>query len=167
MNPTEFQVSRDSVLKTFETSYSNLKTQYSTALQNAKSETDRPKQCVLIKSALDANKQLTTLVEDFVRLNTDGGCKLTPDKIQSLQKDIEKYKEQHAEIQQGKDRVFSLEKSFQDTDLKAIHADGINVFYFILIGLGVLVLVGLIFRSGINRTFNAQPISPVIPRGFT
>jgi len=167
MNPTEFQVSRDSVLKTFETSYSDLKTKYSTALNNAKSETDRPKQCVLIKSALDANKQLTTLVQDFVRLNTDGGCQLTPDKIQSLQRDIEKYKEQHAEIQQGKDRIFSLEKSFQETDLKVIHADGINVFYFILIGLGVLVLVGLIFRSGINRTFNAQPISPVISRGFT
>lgn len=167
MNPTEFQVSRDSVLRTFETSYSNLKTQYSTALQNAKSETDRPKQCVLIKSALDANKQLTTLVQDFVRLNTDGGCQLTPEKIQSLQKDIEKYKEQHAEIQQGKDRIFSLEKSFQETDLKAIHADGINVFYFILIGLGVLVLIGLIFRSGINRTLNTQPIAPVISRGFT
>ena len=92
---------------------------------------------------------------------------MTPDKIQSLQKDIEKYKEQHEEIQQGKDRIFTLEKSFQETDLKAIHADGINVFYFILIGLGVLVLVGLIFRSGINRTFNAQPISPIISRGFT
>ena len=92
---------------------------------------------------------------------------MTPDKIQSLQKDIEKYKEQHEEIQQGKDRIFTLEKSFQETDLKVIHADGINVFYFILIGLGVLVLIGLIFRSGINRTFNAQPIAPVIPRSFT
>jgi hypothetical protein len=167
MNPTEFQVSRDSVLNTFETSYSDLKTKYSTALNNAKSETDRPKQCVLIKSALDANKQLTTLVQDFVRLNTDGGCQLTPEKIQSLQNDIEKYKQQHEEIQQGKDRIFTLEKSFQETDLKVIHADGINVFYFILIGLGVLVLIGLIFRSGINRTFNAQPIAPVISRSFT
>jgi hypothetical protein len=167
MNPTDFQVSRDSVLKTFDTSYSDLKSKYSSALNSAKSETDRPKQCVLIKTALDTNKQLTTLVQDFIRLNTDSGCKLTPDKIQSLQKDIEKYKAQHAEIQQGKDRVYSLEKSFHDTDLKVIHADGINVFYFILIGLGVLVLVGLIFRSGINRSFNAQPIAPVIPRSFT
>ena len=166
MNPTDFQVSRDTVLKTFETSYSDLKSKYTTALNNAKTETDRPKQCVLIKSALDANKQLTTLVEDFVRLNTDGGCNLTPDKIQSLQKDIEKYKGQHAEIQQGKDRVYSLEKSFQDIDLKAIHADGINVFYFIIIGLGVLVLIALIFSSGINRTFNTQPVAPVITRRF-
>jgi len=166
MNPTDFQTARDSIVKSFETKYADLKRQYCSALKNAKSETDRPRQCVLIKSALDTNGALTTLVSDFLRLNDEGACSLSPDRIHKLQSDIEKYKDQFAEIQQGRDKVFSLEKSFADIDSQTIHADGVNLFYFVLTALCLFVLIGLVFSSGISSGFNAQPVSPVVPRGF-
>lgn len=166
MNPTEFQTARDDIVKAFETKYQDLKTQYSAALNNAKTEPDRPKQCVLIKSALDTNRELTTLVSDFMRLNTDGGCELTPSKVRKLQSDIEKYKSQFADIQQGRNKVTSLEKSFAEIDAKAAHTDGINVFYFMLISVGLFVLVGLVFTSGIRRALYAQPVTPIVSRGF-
>ena len=101
-----------------------------------------------------------------MRLNQTGGCELTPAKIQTLRDDIEKFKKQHADIQQGKDRIHSLEMSFADLDAKTLHTDGVNMFYFVVIGTGVLALVGLVFRSGIHRAFNAQSVAPVVPRGF-
>ena len=166
MNPTEFQTARETNVKTFETRYADLKQQYSAALNSAKSETDRPKQCVLIKSALDINKELTTLVSNFLRLNNEGSCQLSPDRINKLQSDIEKYKAQHGEIQQGRDKIHSLETSFADVDAKAIHIEGINLFYFVLIALGIFVLIGLVFTSGIRRALYAQPVAPVVSRGF-
>ena len=166
MNPTEFQTDRNANAATFETNYSQLKDRYSRALQSAKTETDRPKQCVFIKDALDANKDLTTLVTNFLRLNEEGGCKLTPDRVRKLQSDIEKYKEQHAQVQQGRDKVHSLEKSFAEVDREAIHVDGVNLFYFVLIAIGLIILVGLIFASGFRRALNTQPVPSVIPGRF-
>jgi hypothetical protein len=167
MNPTEFQTSRQRIVQDFETKYAELKTRYSAALNSAKTETDRPKQCVLIKSALDTNGALTTLVSDFMRLNNEGGCNLNPGQVRKLQTDMEKYKTQYSDIQQGRDKLTSLEKSFAEVDAKATHVDGINIFYFMLISAGLIVLVGLVFTSGIRRALYAQPVAPVISRGFT
>ena len=166
MNPVEFQTTRASNLRAFEQNYATKKAQYTAALNSARTTTDRAQQCVFIKSALDANKQLSVVVEDLLRLNQTGGCELTPAKIQTLRDDIEKFKKQHADIQQGKDRIHSLEMSFADLDAKTLHTDGVNMFYFVVIGTGVLALVGLVFRSGIHRAFNAQSVAPVVPRGF-
>ena len=167
MNPTEFQTARSTNAKAFETNYAQLKDRYSKALSSARAESDRPKQCVLIKSALDANKDLTTLVTNFLRLNDEGGRKLSPDRIHKLQGDIEKYKQQHADVQQGRDKLYSLQKSFADVDGKTIHVEGVNLFYFALICIGLLILFGLVFASGVRRALNTQPIAPIVPGRFT
>jgi len=166
MNPTEFQTAREQTVRAFEAKYEELKTRYSGALTSAQTEPDRPRQCVLIKSALDTNRELTTLVSDFMRLNSEGGCELNPGKVTKLRNDIEKYKSQYADIQQGRNKVTSLEKSFAEIDAKVTHADGINVFYFMVISVGLFALVGLVFTSGIRRALYAQPVTPIVSRGF-
>jgi hypothetical protein len=101
-----------------------------------------------------------------MRQNSEGGCDLQPNQVTKLRNDIEKYKSQYADIQQGRNKLTSLEKSFAELDAKATHTDGINVFYFMLISVGLFALVGLVFISGIRRALYAQPVTPIVSRGF-
>ena len=167
MNPTEFTAARGAAESKFETEYQKAKQRYKDALAGAKSTTDRAQQCVRISDALKANKDLTTLVGDFSRLGDEGGCTLSPANARKLRADIEKYKSQYVEIQQGRDRLYSLQTSYADADAQATHVEGVNLFYFIAIGIALIVLVFLVLGSGVSSVFNAQPISAVVPRSLT
>jgi len=167
MNPSEFQSARQGRLKTFEEKYAVLKSQYSEALKKSISETDRTNQCVLIKAALDANEKLTALVQEFLVGSGSGNCKVTAEKIRSLREDIETYKKQYAEIQQGRDKIYALQSSYDSLEQKIEVLRGIGFVYVVLISFGLIMLVLLMFYSGISRAFNTQSVSSVIPGGFT
>ena len=167
MNPGEFRIEREKRVKEFEDKYATLKTEYSTALRSAMNETDRAKQCVLIKTALDKNREITTAVQSFLTLSDDKSCKLTPEMVRGLRADIEKYKEQHAEIQQGRDRVFALQQSYQQLQQQTTVLQGSQFIYLVLVGISMLVLFILVSASSIRDVLNTQPVAPVVPRGFT
>lgn len=166
MNPSEFQSARQGQLKTFEEKYAVLKSQYSTALQDSISETDRTKQSVLIKAAMDSNEKLTALVQEFLVGSDSGGCKLTPQKIRSLREDIETYKKQYGDIQQGRDKIYALQQSYNSLEQKIEVLRGVEFIYLVLLALGLIVLIGLVFYSGVSRAFNTQSIPSIIPGGF-
>lgn len=167
MNPSDFRTERDRQLKEFEDKYAYLKSGYSDALRSAMGETDRAKQCVLIKTALDKNKEITTAVQSFLTLSDDKTCKLTPDMIRDLRADIEKYKQQHTEIQQGRDRVYSLQQSYDQLQQQTTIVHGSQFLYIILIGCFAILLFILVSASSIRNILNAEPIASVIPRRFT
>ena len=167
MNPSDFRVEREKRLKEFEDKYASLKTEYSSALQAAMNETDRAKQCVLIKTALDKNKEITTAVQSFLTLSDDKRCKLTPEMVRSLRADIEKYKQQHEQIQQGRDRVYSLQQSYEQLQQQSPVLHGSQFLYVILVAISMLVLFILVSASSIRDVLNAESISPVVTRGFT
>ena len=150
----------------FEQNYATLKADYSSALQNSISETDRPKQCMLIKRALDTNQRLTALVQEFLVGAESGTCKVSRERIHALREDIEKYKKQYVEIQQGKDRLHSLQIANNSLTDKLEVLRGVQFIYIIMIGLGILVLVILILYSGIKDVLNANPVVPVVSRGL-
>jgi hypothetical protein len=167
MNPSEFRVEREKRLKEFDNTYTGLKRDYSSALTSAMKETDRAKQCVLIKTALDKNKELTTAVQSFLTLSDDKSCKLTPEMVRNLRADIEKYKKQYAEIQQGRDRVYALQQSYEQLQQQSDVLHGSQFLYVILIAIAIIILVVLVGASRIRDVLNAEPIAPVIPRSFT
>lgn len=167
MNPQEFRTERDKRLKEFEDNYASLKTQYSAALRSAMTERDRARQCVLIKTALDKNKEITTAVQSFLTLSDDKTCKLSPEMIRNLRADIEKYKEQHGEIQQGRDRVYSLQQSYDQLQQHTAVVHGSQFLYVILIVCSLIVLVVLVGASSVRDVFNAESVASIVPRGFT
>ena len=167
MNPSEFRVEREKRLKEFEDKYTALKTEYSSALRSAMNETDRAKQCVLIKTALDKNKEITTAVQSFLTLSDDKSCKLTPEMVRNLRVDIEKYKQQHEDIQQGRDRVYSLQQSYEQLQQQSTVLHGSQFLYVILVAIAMIVLFILVSASSIRDVLNAEPVSSVIPGGFT
>lgn len=167
MNAKEFQVAREQRLQTFEVQYAELKSQYAVALRNAKDEKDRTTQCVLIKSALELNQQLTTLVQGFLVGAGDENCKLTQEKIKSLRADIERYKEQHGEIQQGRDKLHALEQTLATLDEKVYVASGLEFVYMAVLGCILVLLVVFLMSSGVRSVFNAHAISPPNAGRFT
>jgi hypothetical protein len=167
MNASEFQSARAERIKAFDRDYKALKERYDAALKTAISEQDRASQCVRIKEVLDLNKQLTQLVQNVLVGSEDGGCKLTPERIRALRLDIEKYKEQYAEIQQGRDRVYALRLALSTEEQKVDVAHGSQLLYLGLLLLVLVALVVVVISSGVRNTFNAQSVAPVVSGRFT
>jgi hypothetical protein len=167
MNPSQFKVAREQRLKIFEERYAYLKQVYSDALQKSISETDRAKQCMLIKKALDANQKLTALVQEFLSVSDSKTCSVTPERIRQLRKDMETYKSQYAEIQQGRDKIYSLQKAYDDLEEKIVVVQGVEFIYACLLAFGLILLVLLMFHSGIRSALNANSVSSVIPGSST
>jgi len=84
-----------------------------------------------------------------------------------LNADIEKYKAQHESIQHDRDRVHALQKAYWGVEnrIKVLH--GIETIYIVLLVLASILLVILVFQSGIHRIFNAQSVTSVVPRSLT
>lgn len=167
MNPTEFKVAREQRLKIFEDRYASLKQVYSDALQKSISETDRTKQCMLIKKTLEANEKLTALVQEFLAVSDSKTCSITPERIRQLRQDMETYKTQYGEIQQGRDKIYSLQKAYDDLEQKIEVVHGVEFIYACLLAFGLILLVLLMFYSGIRSTLDANSISSVIPGSST
>ena len=165
MNATEFRTSREDKLKAFDEKYGSLKSKYANALHSAITEQDRPTQCVRIKEALDANEQLTTLVTSYLATNTDGS-QITPEMVSGLRSDIEKYKEQHVQIQHGKDKLYALEQAKLQLQEKIDVTYGVQLIYLTLIIIGLILLVVLVFTSNIGSVGDAQSVSSVVPGGL-
>ena len=167
MNPQEFQVERDKRLREFNDKYASLKREYSAALQSSMNEQDRAKQCMLIKTTLDKNREITQLIESFLTLSDGKTCKLTQTMIRNLRADIEKYKQQHAQIKEGRERLYTLQESYNQVQHESSVAQGSQFLYVILIAFAVVVVVVMVGASRIRDIFNAEPVAPVIPRRFT
>ena len=167
MNPSDFKVAREQRLKIFEERYAYLKQVYSDALQKSISETDRTKQCMLIKKALEANQKLTALVQEFLSVSDSKTCSVTPARIRQLRQDMETYKTQYGEIQQGRDKIYSLQKAYDDLEQKIVVVRGVEFIYVCIIAFGLILLVLLMFHSGIRSALNANSVASVIPGSST
>ena len=167
MNPSDFKVAREQRLKIFEERYAHLKQVYSDALQKSISETDRTKQCMLIKKALEANQKLTALVQEFLSVSDSKTCSVTPARIRQLRQDMETYKTQYGEIQQGRDKIYSLQKAYDDLEQKIVVVRGVEFIYVCIIAFGLILLVLLMFHSGIRSALNANSVASVIPGSST
>lgn len=167
MSLTDFQTSREASMTSFTTQYDNLKTRYRKGLDDALKEEDRPTQCVHIKDALQTNKKMTELVQGFLATSDPQTCNVTKSQLRNLHADVQSYKDQHAEIQQGRDKVRSLENAYASVQDEINMAKGIGFWYLVgLIALAVIAVSAMV-GSSIRSALNAQSVSPVFSGSFT
>jgi hypothetical protein len=161
MDTAEFKIARDKQLSDFQTQYSGLKTEYSSAVINALKEQDRSKQCILIQQVMNINKKITALLKAFSNNLDPGSCKANPELMKTLKSDIEKYNKEHEEIQHGTDQLAGLRNAIERTNEKTKEITDIFSWYAVLIFISVLVLVFIILFRTTSSTFNTQPSMPV------
>lgn len=166
MNASEFQSARGERLKAFDRDYIALKQNYDVALNTAINEQDRPTQCQRIKEVLDVNKKMSQLVQEVLVGSEEGTCKLSVDRVRQLRNDIEMYKQQYADIQQGKDRVYALRQALSKEEERVNIVKGAQALYLGLLALILIVLVVLVIRASLTGVFNTQSVSQVSARGF-
>ena len=150
----------------FQTQYDALKSRYRASLDNAMKEQDRPTQCVHIKDALQTNKKLTELVQGFLAVSDPQTCALTPAKLQNLHADVQSYKDQHSEIQQGRDSLRSMENAYASLQDDINRTKGIGFWYLVLLVILAAVVVVLLVWSSIGSVFNTQSVATVLPGRF-
>ena len=166
MNASEFQAGRNTQLTEFQKQYTDLKSQYSSAVVNALKEQDRPRQCMQIKQALDTNKRITALLKSFRGTVDPGTCKANPNLKPTLQADLEKYNKQYEEIQQGQDQLSGLKYAIEQTKEKTKDIREQFSWYFVLLVVSVLALLFIVlFRSTSSSIFNTEPSMPVLSTG--
>ena len=166
MSLTDFQTSREASMASFQTQYDDLKTQYRKGLDDALKEQDRATQCIHIKDALQTNKKMTELIRGFLSTADPQTCNVTQVHLQNLHADAQSYKDQHAEIQQGRDKLRSLENAYASVQDEINMAKGIGFWY--LVGLIALTVIAVAAMAGssIRSALNAQSVSPVFSGSF-
>ena len=167
MSLSDFQTSREASMTSFHTQYDNLKTLYRKRLDDALKEQDRPTQCVHIKDALQTNKKMTELVQGFLATTDPQTCNVTQLQLQNLHYDLQTYKDQHAEIQQGRHKLQSLENAYASVQDEIKMAKGVGFWY--LVGLIALTVIAVAAMAGssIRSALNTQSVSPVFSGSFT
>lgn len=166
MNASEFQSERGKHLTDFQKQYSDLKSQYSSAVVNALKEQDRPRQCMQIKQALDTNKKITSLLKSFSGTVDPGTCKTNPNLKPTLQADLEKYNKQYEEIQHGQDQLSGLKYAIEQAKEKTKDIREGFSWYFVLIVLSVIILIFVVlFRTSSPSVLDTQASSSIFTTG--
>ena len=167
MSLTDFKTSRDASMASFQTQYDALKAEYRKSLDDSIREQDRPTQCVHIKNALQTNKKLTELVQGFLATTDPQTSNMTQEQLRNLHADIQTYKDQHNEIQQGRDKLRSLENAYASVQDEIKMAKGVGFWY--LVGLIALTVIAVAAMAGssIRSALNTQSVSPVFTGSFT
>jgi hypothetical protein len=149
MEASEFRIERKRQLKEFQDTYGSLKSRYSSAVVSALKEPDRSKQCLLIQQVLDANKNVTSFLRSFSSSVDPSTCKADPTLQPRLLSDMETYRREHEDIQQGRDQVSALKHAIERTREKASSIAGLFSWYAVLIAVSVgLLLFIIVFRTG-------------------
>ena len=161
MDASEFQITRKKQLSDFQTQYSGLKSEYSTAVINALKEQDRSKQCVLIQQVMNINKKITAFLKSFTTNVDPGLCKANPELMTKLKSDIWLYNNEHEEIQHGTDQLSGLRSVIERTKEKTKEITDIFSWYAVLIFMSVLVLVFIIVFRSTSNAFNTQPSTSI------
>lgn len=161
MNTSEFRIARDKQLSDFQKQYSDMKTEYTTAVINALKEQDRSKQCILLQQVLNANKKITNHLKSFTSTLDAGTCKANPTLIPKLKDDIQKYNKEYEEIQQGENQLAGLQNAIENTKQKTVEIKDMFSWYAVLIAISVVLLIFIvIFRSSSN-IFNTDTSTSV------
>jgi len=171
MDIQSFDDARSTDLQNFQTKYSGLKAQYSTALTAAIQEPDPASQSNHVQKILVINQNLVNSIQSILSILNDGTKDLDTATIDSLRKDLVKYQQEYAALQQSKDILITLQRIQATTkgDLTTA-TTAYNVYLFVLC-LMVLIVVFLAIRTSlmtssrnsVSRGFGQTYASPAAP----
>jgi hypothetical protein len=164
MDASKFQSARDSQLKSFQSQYSALKGQYTTAVGNALKEKDNSTRSTLTAKVLDLNNQITALINGFVGTVDIGTCKQNPSLRSTLSADLDKFTADYENIRQGTSQLTALGESIKVTTKKSAETQSWFSWYNGGIILAVIVLIIIIVtRMRSSSSLNTQSSMSVVP----
>ena len=97
MDLVAFQKKRDNELSEFENDYFSQKQKYIAVISNAISETDPANQTELVDQILEINKELSSLVRDFISKQTQG-TGYDEKSVLDLTNELIKYQQEYDQI---------------------------------------------------------------------
>lgn len=147
MDIKEFTDSRNTQLAAFQTQYTYLKSQYSTAVLAAIQETDPEKQQALIQQILAVNQELSSQLKEILGVLNKGSDSFDSKTLSDLTSDLISYQKEFQEMQASNDKVTTL-KRIQATNSSNLGSAQTmyNIYLGVLIFLCV-VLSYLVIRS--------------------
>lgn len=134
-----FEDSRKTDLQNFETQYSALKAQYSTAIAAAIRENDPASQNNLIEKVLTVNQNLTAAIRGIITKLNQGTDQIDSATMDSLAADLIKYQQDYQALKTSIDKLQTL-KMIQATTTNKLNA-AIWSYNVYLIALCILCLV--------------------------
>jgi hypothetical protein len=157
MDLLKYQTDRETDLQGFRKDYDDLKVQYRRVLLEAVYEKDPAAQAGLIKQVLDTNAELSTHIREFLGKPNNT---FDPKTVSDLTEDIVKYQKEYSDIRNSEHKVNTVRSILtrKETELDAVQMQ-FNVL-LALLGLGILVLIILIFRSATTQWQLPQVFPP-------
>lgn len=142
MDLLAFQDTRQTDLQNFQTHYSELKTQYSTAISAAIQEPNPASQNALIQKVLSLNQNMTEQIRSILGILSKGTTEIDTATMDSLTEDLVKYQKQYADLKKSMDKLQTL-KMIQATTQSnlAIAMTSYNVYLFALCILCLAVIM--------------------------
>jgi hypothetical protein len=156
MDIKEFVDSRDKQLADFQTQYTYLKSEYSTAVSAAIQETDAEKQQTLIQRALAVNQELSSQLKDILAVLNKGADSFDSKTLSDLTADLISYQKEFQEMQASSNKLSTLKR------IHATNSDNLgsvqtmyNVYVGVLIFLCIIVVFLVIRASWTTNVITA------------
>lgn len=162
MEVAQFRKTRTTQLSDFQKEYSTLKTEYSRFMLAAIQEQDPVKQQTLVQKVLSINADLSEKVRSMIG---DMNQKDNKETIDTLTKELIQYQKEYTELQKNKDTLDSLKLIYANDSIKLKQAESMFYFYIFSIIAMCLLIVILIFRTGLFQIsvpsyFTGTTVSP-------
>lgn len=155
MDIKQFQDSRNSKIKEFQTGYNLLRTQYSSTLLSAIQEADPATQQQLISTLLQLNTELSGQVRTILTDLNQGSESFDPKTLEELTNDLIEYQKQYHEIQTNKDKLQTLKLIYATNKEKLKETKFMyNIYLAVLIVLTFVVIYFVITTSILSQTIN-------------
>jgi hypothetical protein len=138
MDLLAFNDTRKTDLQNFQTQYSQLKTEYSTAISAAIQEPNPTSQNTLIQKVLSLNQNMTEQIRGILGILSRGTTDIDTATMDSLTEDLVKYQRQYADLKKSMDKLQTL-KMIQTTTQSNL-AIAMTAYNIYLIALCVLCL---------------------------
>ena len=155
MDASTFQQTRDTQLKSFQSMYGSLKTQYVSAVNNALKESDPTKRSTLIVQSLGLNKQIAALINSFSGTVDPNTCKQNPGLKNTLRDDLKKYNQDYESIQQGTSQLTGLQDAIKQNDKQTAETASWFSWYSVMVGIAIIVLIYMVVTR-VSSPLNTQ-----------
>ena len=155
MDASTFQQTRDTQLKSFQSMYGSLKTQYVSAVNNALKESDPTKRSTLIVQSLGLNKQIAALINSFSGTVDPNTCKQNPGLKSTLRDDLKKYNQDYESIQQGTSQLTGLQDAIKQNDKQTAETASWFSWYSVMVGIAIIVLIYMVVTR-VSSPLNTQ-----------
>ena len=147
MDLLAFHDTRQTDLQNFQTHYSQLKTEYSTAISAAIQEPDPASQNALIQKVLSLNQNMTGEIRNILGILSRGTAEIDTATMDSLTADLVKYQKQYDDMKKSMDKLQTLKMIQATTQSNLAIAMTSYTVYLVALCILCLAVIMLAIRA--------------------